>query len=432
LKASIFIKLIAIVIFFGILLNLSVIFVFKPGDDLKPRRYFQALNKKMEVYIVNDIGVPPDTVKAKEICSELGIRMSFQSPNGSWASDDVMPSFREFMDNVPEFREKFHGPRPFVFRHKDKVYSAIPQPGGIFVIEPLNLENIFRPERAVITVLILISFIIIALYFILRWLFKPMKELSLAVKQIGEGKYDVALPVYRKDELGELASSINDMSKKIGYSIKAKEQLLIDVSHELRTPLTRIKLGLEVNSPKEKINDDIVEMERMISGLLESYKTGNYLGELKVERSDITALLQDTIDGFLENERIKFTGNKSPVYCNIDSEKIDIVFRNLLDNALKYSTGEVKVSIDEQLGDAWITFTDKGQGIKEEDLNYIFEPFYRSDPSRSRKTGGFGLGLSICKKIIDAHKGEIKIDSKLNEGTVVILKLPTAASSWRG
>jgi signal transduction histidine kinase len=428
-KLSIFFKLIAIVLLFGILLNISVILVFRVGLDPKPRRYFDAFIKRMEQYIVNDIGIPPDTLKAKQICDDLGIRMRFENRDFVWASDNNLPSLNDLIASSPHFSERLIFGQPFPYRYNNKTYTISPKREGVFIIEPLNIENIFSPEKAIATILVLISLIIIGLYFILRWLFKPMKDLSFAVKQIGDGNYNVEIPVKRKDELGELASSINDMSKKIEYSVKAKEQLLIDVSHELRTPLTRIKLGLEVNSPKEKINEDIIEMEGMISGLLESYRTGNYLGDLKKQNTNITDLLQDTVEGFLHNERMKFSEQPKPIFADIDAEKIETAFRNILDNALKYSTGEVVLTIKEQLNEVWVTFTDKGQGIKEEDLKYIFEPFYRADPSRSRKTGGFGLGLSICKKIIDAHDGEIKIESIVNEGTKVSIKLPLGAKN---
>ncbi|HEY3252143.1 MAG TPA: HAMP domain-containing sensor histidine kinase, partial [Ignavibacteria bacterium] len=378
----------------------------------------------IEQYIVNDIGVPPDTVKAKQICDDLGIRMRFESRDYVWSSDEKVPSIKEFAENVPEFRDKFMFPRPFVFRYQGKTYSIIARPGGIFIIEPLNIENMFSPERAIILMLIIITLMIIALYFILRRLFRPLKELSVAVKQIGEGNYNISLPVKRKDELGELASSINDMSKKIGYSLKAKEQLLIDVSHELRTPLTRIKLGLEVLSPKERINEDVIEMEKMISSLLESYRTGSFIDSVKLVRTNISELLEDTIEGFLDNQRIKFNKPAQDIFANADPEKLEIVFRNIIDNAMKYSNDIIEISMREQFGELLISFKDKGSGIKEEDLKYIFEPFYRADPSRSRKTGGFGLGLSISKKIMDAHNGEINIESKVNEGTTITLKLP--------
>lgn len=426
-KSSIFIKLIAIVILFGVILNLSVFFVLRVGFDVKPRRYYEAFVKKIEQYIVNDIGVPPDTTKAKEICDDLGIRMRFESRDFMWSSDEKLPSIKELAENSPEFRDKLMFPRPFIFRYQGKTYSIIQRPGGIFIIEPLNIENMFSPERAIILIIIVVSLVIVALYFILRWLFRPMKDLSMAVNQIGEGNYNVNLPVKRKDELGELASSINDMSKKIGYSIKSKEQLLIDVSHELRTPLTRVKLGLEVGSPKEKINEDIIEMEKMISSLLESYRTGSFLESVKLSRTNITELLDDTVEGFVDNQRLKFYRPAKDIFADADAEKLEIVFRNIIDNALKYSNDNVEINIKEQFNEVWITFRDNGRGISEEDLKYIFEPFYRADPSRSRQTGGFGLGLSISKKIMDAHKGEINIESRVNEETTVTLKVPLSS-----
>jgi signal transduction histidine kinase len=271
-----------------------------------------------------------------------------------------------------------------------------------------------------------ISVILVLLYFLLRKLLRPLKDLSLAVQRIGDGDYNVKIPVQRKDELGELAESINEMSSKIDSSIKAKEQLLIDVSHELRSPLTRIKLGLEVGSPKEKIEEDVNEMQHMVQGLLENYRADSTLAAIKFEKVNAAELLEETVDEYEDAPRIELTKSKDEIYVNADFEKLQIVFRNLIDNALKYSTDNVKIDIKEQSGEVLIWFKDNGIGIAAEDLKYIFEPFYRADPSRSRKTGGFGLGLSICKKIIDAHKGEIVIKSHVNQGTEVLLKLKSA------
>jgi signal transduction histidine kinase len=211
------------------------------------------------------------------------------------------------------------------------------------------------------------------------------------------------------------------MSEKISDSIKAKQQLLIDVSHELRSPLTRIKLGLEVDSSKDKIIEDVHEMEKMVSSLLENYRADATLADLKVERVNAAELLEDILDEY-QPDRIKFTKPADELYIQGDPDKLQMVFRNLIDNAMKYSGGVVEVGIKEQSGCVWITVKDNGVGISAEDLRYIYEPFYRADRSRSRKTGGFGLGLSICKKIVEAHKGEINISSRLNEGTEVTLK----------
>ncbi|MCI0448470.1 MAG: HAMP domain-containing histidine kinase [Chlorobi bacterium] len=420
-KLSIFFKLILTVFVFGLLLNMIVIFVFRLSTDDKPRKYLRDFTRRMEHSIVTDIGIPPDTVKAKQICEDLDIEMRFESHEGAWSSSEKMPTLGDIL-MPPGNREEFLRKESFIVRYNEKRYSIFKFPNGVFIIEPFN-PDMFKPERAILLMILFISILIIILSLFLRRLFKPLKDLSLAVEQIGDGNYNVKIPAGRKDELGELAESINEMSGKISSSIKAKEQLLIDVSHELRSPLTRIKLGLEVGSPKEKIEEDINEMERMISGLLESYRNDTSFTNLKIEKVNVVELLEDTISEYDVVERLKLVKQQDEIYFNADFEKLQIVFRNLIDNALKYSNDLVKIESKEQMGDVWISFKDNGVGISEKDLKLIFEPFYRADPSRSRKTGGFGLGLSICKKIMDAHNGEIIINSQVSEGTEVVLKL---------
>jgi signal transduction histidine kinase len=420
-KLSIFIKLVLTVLTFGLVLNVCVILVFRLTSDEKPRKYLRDFMRKMEKSIVYDIGIPPDTVKAKQICDDLEIEMRFQSPERVWTTSADIPNLDELLLD-PETRRRFDDDESIIIHYKGGTYSMIRYPQGVFIIKPFDPTGFFRPERAIVLLILFISLIIILLYFLLRKLFKPLKELSYAVEQIGDGNYNIKLPVERKDELGELAESINEMSGKIHNSIKAKEQLLMDVSHELRSPLTRIKLGLELDSSKEKIEEDVNEMERMVTSLLENYRADTTFATLKLEKVELVNLMEDTIAEYSDSERISFNKPEAEVYLNADFEKLQIVFRNLIDNSLKYSTGLVEININKKPGEVLISIKDKGIGISEEDLKYIFEPFYRADRSRSRRTGGFGLGLSICKKIIEAHKGEIKIISKVNEGTEIILK----------
>ena len=136
-------------------------------------------------------------------------------------------------------------------------------------------------------------------------------------------------------------------------------------------------------------------------------------------------VIKQVIGQYNGNDRILFTTKgENRVFVNADYERMKLVLRNVIDNALKYSSGKVEIKITENNDDVLISVTDKGVGISEEDLKFIFEPFYRSDPSRSRRTGGFGLGLSICKKVMDAHKGKIEISSRVNEGTEVVITFP--------
>ncbi len=112
-----------------------------------------------------------------------------------------------------------------------------------------------------------------------------------------------------------------------------------------------------------------------------------------------------------------------------DEERLKTAFKNILDNALKYSTetsSPVEINIQQKDNSIYITFKDTGTGIDKEHLPYIFEPFYRVDSSRSKKTGGYGLGMSLCKKIIESHEGTITIESMPGEGTTVSVTLPIA------
>ncbi|MEO8513252.1 MAG: HAMP domain-containing sensor histidine kinase [Ignavibacteria bacterium] len=418
---SIFLKLILIVFIFGILLNVCVLFVFRISTDNKPRKFLRDFSRRMERSLIHEVGIPPDTEKAKQICNDLEIEMRFEGGSNTWTSSDEMPTLTDILAD-PEVRKKYDDDESIIVDYKGKPYSVIRFPQGVFIIKPFDPSGFFKPERAIIILILFISIIIVLLYVLLRNLFKPLKDLSVAVESIGEGNYELNLPKGRKDELGELADSIGEMSSKISNSIKSKEQLLIDVSHELRSPLTRIKLGLEVGSSKEKIEEDVIEMERMVTGLLENYRADSGFGSIKPEIADITELLEETIEEYDDQERIKYSKPAKEINANVDMDKVQAVFRNLIDNALKYSTKEIYLSAEEKNGEAVITIKDSGIGIADADLKNIFEPFYRADRSRSRSTGGFGLGLSICRKIMDAHKGELIIKSKINEGTEAILK----------
>jgi signal transduction histidine kinase len=424
-KLSIFIKLVFIVVIFGILLNITVLLVFNLSSDKKPRKFLRDFSRRMERSLIYEVGIPPDPDKAKQICEDLQIDMRFEGKTASWTSDNNMPYIDDILSN-PENKQRFEEDESIIVFHKRKPYSVIRFPQGVFIIKPFEQQRFFNTEQAIILLILFITLIIVLLYFLLRSLFSPLKELSAAVHSIGEGNYDVKLPEQRNDELGELSNSVSEMSQKISASIKSKEQLLIDVSHELRSPLTRIKLGLEVGSPKERIQEDIYEMEKMISSLLENYRFDAGYNKISPQITEISQLIKETADEYTQQNRLVLQLPPENIYVLADMDKMQIVFRNIIDNALKYSSDIVNISVKKQNNFAVIAFEDKGTGISQKDLNNIFEPFYRADPSRSRKTGGFGLGLSISKKIIDAHKGEISISSALNQGTKVVIKLKIA------
>jgi signal transduction histidine kinase len=418
---SIFLKLILTVVLFGILINASIWVFFRYSSDVKPKGMARVYINKMMEYLVHDIGFPPDTMRAKTLAEELNVNIRFQSHDFNWATSDYIPMLEELAASE-DFKKRFPHQENFRMEFDGRFFHVYKSPRGVYIIAPPTPQDFFNPERAVFIIVLLISFIFITLYLWLRWLFNPLRHLSSAVNEIAKGNYDVQIPVNRRDELGRLADSTREMAAKIKQNIKAKEQLLIDVSHELRTPLTRMKLGLEVGSTKKKINEDIDEMEKMISGLIEGYRAEGTTEKLNLEVTDIGELMREVIKG---EPRAHLGGASLPqMRIKVDREKLRTVFRNLLDNALKYSSGTIDVSLAESPSSVILSVKDYGIGISEEDLKYIFEPFYRADPSRSKKTGGYGLGLSICKKIVEAHGGTIEIRSQPNQGTQAKVTLP--------
>ncbi|MCX7878492.1 MAG: HAMP domain-containing histidine kinase [Ignavibacteria bacterium] len=412
-----------VVIISGILIAGSVMLAFRLSTDHKPRKYFGEFIRKFEQKIVSDIGIPPDTIKAREIADELEIGIRFESQNFIWSNDKDLPSMelleKEAVRILPPLRSEDSSPPGRIMRYKNVTYSIIDFPEGHFIIDPINPDRFFKPEKAVILSVVFVLLIVSGMYFYLRYLFTPLKSLTLAVQSIGEGNYDVKVPEGSSDELGELGHAINDMSGRISEAMKAKEQLLIDVSHELRSPITRIKLGLELGVSSEKLKEDLCEMEKMVSGMLDNYRSDNK--DLRMAKTELVALIKDIINEYSNQERLEVIDKAAKYFINCDSERIRTVLRNIIDNSLKYSEKDVIIDVFSQGRKVIVSVTDQGIGISEDDLKYIFEPFYRADPSRSKKTGGFGLGLSICKKIMSAHKGEIKITSNLGSGTEVRL-----------
>jgi len=277
--------------------------------------------------------------------------------------------------------------------------------------------------------LTLVVIVLIVAHIFIRDLLKPLKELRRGVNRISSGDLDVELPVMGKDELGSLTESFNTMTKRIRGMIKARDQLLLDVSHELRSPITRIKVALEFlpeDEKKSSIHADLEEMETMITEILESERLKN--GRLELRECDLIGLINE-VAGNLEGQPPGITLDPMPASLpkKIDEKRIKAVLQNVLENAAKYATPEskpVRVSCDTNDGVVTIRIRDDGRGIPEEELPYIFEPFYRVDRSRSKETGGYGLGLSMCKRIMEAHNGSIEAENNIGgRGVTVTVKL---------
>jgi signal transduction histidine kinase len=266
-------------------------------------------------------------------------------------------------------------------------------------------------------------------YLLMRHILKPVKLLQQGVLQLSTGNMDHNIPVNRNDELGDLTRSFNNMTRRIREMIRARDQLLLDVSHELRSPLTRIRVALELlphSQDRCSILEDISEIEKMITDILESERLKEGHGRLKIAVLDLVELIRNVAGEYATSiPAIRISAVAEKVMVNADEERIRILIKNILENSIKYSLPDsrpVEVSIKKDENAVSVLIQDDGSGIPAQDIPYLFEPFYRVDKSRSKKTGGYGLGLHLCKKIMDAHGGEIKIYNNPRRGITVQLK----------
>jgi signal transduction histidine kinase len=276
--------------------------------------------------------------------------------------------------------------------------------------------------------------VILTTYLVIERMLRPLRRLNEGVARLGEGELDFALPEDTRDEFGRLTQAFNRMVRRVRAMIGARDQLLLDVSHELRSPLTRMKIALELSSPDARragMAADVAEMERMITELLELERLRSGQA-LQRKRQDLRPLLADVALAFEAQPpgvRLVLSDGELPV--EIDGEKVRTVFRNLLENAVKYSRPEsrpVEISATSARGTITVRVQDDGPGIPETEAQRVFEPFFRVDRSRSKTTGGYGLGLSICKRVMQAHGGNIVLEATGKAGACFVLTFPATTA----
>ncbi len=277
----------------------------------------------------------------------------------------------------------------------------------------------------------IVAFALLISWLVVTWLFRPVGELMSGVEAVGSGDFSHRVPVRSTDELGTLVSAFNAMSEQINMIVESKRRLLFDVSHELRTPLTRMGIVISMlpdGKPKERLERNASELATMITELLENERLAVLGAQLVVESFDLVDLARTVVDSFVDEEdRIDFDTLTENLPVIADLQRMTVALRNIVSNALKYSDPAdpaVVVSVFPDDDGARVTVRDHGIGIPEESIEDIFEPFYRTDESRTRGTGGYGLGLSLTRAIIDAHDGTIRAESKVGVGTTITIWIP--------
>ena len=311
----------------------------------------------------------------------------------------------------------------------------------------LYVEKILRRIRHLLYILIpgVLVFASWGGWYLARRALDPVAAITKSARELSLRHLELQVPESMPDdELGQLVRTFNSMIQRIKIGVDRINQFTADVSHELRTPLTIMRGEIEVALRRSRSVEEYQQilssalqelsyMEQMINDLLLLSRADSGEFILQLENVKMAPFIADVLEQFQKlspAQQIQFDVPDAcqDVVCSIDRDKIKRVMLNILDNAVKYTPqgGSIMLTLDRQDMLVLIRCSDKGIGISKDDLPRVFDRFYRADKSRSRAQHSSGLGLSICKWILEAHDGRIELESELNRGTTVNIWLPVA------
>jgi signal transduction histidine kinase len=275
-----------------------------------------------------------------------------------------------------------------------------------------------------------------------RRILRPIEALTKASREMGEGKLDQRVTIQSNDEIGDLANAFNAMADGLSRQEQLRQNMVSDVAHELRTPLSNIRGYLEaiqdgLTKPTVEVIDSLHEEAMLLNRLIDDLQelalaeAGQLqLRPVPVNLETIIGQALTALQRKITEKNITITTELAPNLpkLEVDPERIGQVLRNLLANAIVYTPpdGSITLRAYAVSNGVEVQVQDTGIGIAQEHLTYIFERFYRVDESRTRSTGGAGLGLAIVKQLIQAHGGEINIESIIGTGTTIKFTLPKA------
>ena len=276
-------------------------------------------------------------------------------------------------------------------------------------------------------------------------LVQPIKRLAASMHRLASGQFDTRVAVGPEDELGQLARDFNSLALSLEKNEQARRQWVADISHELRTPLSilrgeieAIQDGIRQAGPDSmrSLHAEVMRLSRLVEDL---YQLSLYdVGAMTYRKTnlDLHALLADAVAALqpeFEQKGVALRAELGPAgdfAVFADPGRLHQLFDNLLDNALKYTDrgGELFVRLQSRGNLASLEFADSTPGVAPEDLERLFDRLYRVDSSRNRALGGAGLGLAICKNIVEAHEGSIRADHSTKGGIQITIELPLTGS----
>lgn len=308
--------------------------------------------------------------------------------------------------------------------------------------DSIQLNKEYLATNAFVIALICLFFVVLLSYIFASQIVKPFHKMSKSIEEIQNGYGEDKLAVTDYTETKQICDKFNTMLSKMKVLDDSRQEFVSNVSHELKTPLTSMKvLADSINSMEdvpmelykefmEDIGNEIERETKIINDLLALVKMDKSAADLNISNININELLElilKRLKPIAEKQNIELILESfRPVMADVDEVKITLAFTNLIENAIKYNkpNGWVHVTLNSDHQYMYLKVEDSGIGIPEEDLEHIYERFYRVDKSHSREIGGTGLGLAITRNSILMHRGAIKVFSTEGEGTIFNVRIP--------
>ena len=389
-------------------------------------------------YVKADIGSPPRIDRALAITRKVPVDIRILGPSTDWASDENFPALADldfgtspkFSDDPDAWVDELQGVE-FAVEGRHRFLKMRQGDYQIVVATPRIADVEAGPDLITIIVGLGLFYLMIG-YAAVSWLFKPIRAIRTGAAEIGRGNFEHRISNIRQDQLGDLATDINQLAGDVEHMLDAKRALLLGISHELRTPLSRMRLALEFienDADRESLKPELAEMEKIVVELLEAERLSTRHVKLNRARIRIASLVQDLVNDFFsrEKDRIEVRHDDEDLEASVDETRIALLLKNLIANALRYippEGGRVEVVTGRDGGDLVLVVRDNGPGISAEAARHIGEPFYRGDPSRTRDTGGTGLGLYLATLVASAHGGSLKLTNPDQAGANFECRLP--------
>lgn len=308
------------------------------------------------------------------------------------------------------------------------VFSGIVDTSWVLEIGPLYQMNPYPPQLLVLIGAVGLSLVGLMVYLLVRPLEQRLRELEGAAELISSGRLDARVPTRGPDSIGRLAVAFNSMAEHLQRSLGIQREMVRAVSHELRTPVARLRFGLEMieDAPSEQarrkymdgMDSDIQDLDKLVDEMLTFARLEQGAPALSFVEVEIGQLIAQVISE-LAPLRADVNVSQGPVYlaeAGIDTQVeaevryLHRALQNLLSNAMRHADTQVRISLHIDLKQCRIDVEDDGPGIPEAAWEHIFTPFMRLDDSRTRASGGHGLGLSIVRRIAIWHEGEVLLD----------------------